>query len=94
MPEGTYWSEALDRYVLPHETDVWRPEEYERVTGQKLPQCPCGNDGAFVLFMSAYKVGAEEGQGQVTVICEGCVEKAGGIASSLGFTDAPQLEGG
>lgn len=90
LPEGSYWSDAEQRYVLPFETDKWRPEEYERVTGQKLPPCPCGGEGAFIMFMSAYKIGASEGQGQVTVICNTCAEAAGGIAKQLKFGGAQE----
>lgn len=92
LPEGSYWSAAEERYVLPFETDKWRPEEYERVTGRKLPPCPCGNVGGFVLFLTAYKIGAAEGRGQVTVLCDSCAEKAGDIAQQLDF-DVGEEEG-
>lgn len=91
LPEGAYWSEAEARYILPHETTKWRVREYQQVTGHKLPPCPCGEGGDFVLFMFGYKVGEEQGAQQITIICEACAEKAGGIAKQLNFTTPPKL---
>lgn len=87
LPEGTYWSVVEGRYVFPHEIDTWRPEEYERVTGQKLPSCSCGADGVYILFMSAFQVGDVAGRSDVKVYCQSCAEGFGVAAKQLGLGD-------
>lgn len=78
LPKGAYLDANLKRYITPYEKQ-WNPQEFERVSGTKLPTCSCSKKGDFILFAIAHRVdgGETEGQEQILVFCTSCAEQAG-----------------